>query len=75
MSLRIQPIEHVLLSKTTAFDFRRCALIHPIDSLKYLSLGISIAKEIEAHHPAISKTVVSPIGTYQAKFIAENALR
>jgi hypothetical protein len=57
-SLRMQPIVHVLLPKTTAFDFRRCALIHPIDTLKYLSLAISIADEIEAHRPPIAKKIV-----------------
>lgn len=57
-SLRMQPIEHVLLPKTTAFDFRRCALIHPIDTLKYLALAISIAEEIEVHRPPIAKKIV-----------------
>lgn len=57
-SLRMQPIEHVLLPKTTAFDFRRCALIHPIDTLKFLTLAISIADEIESHRPPTAKKIV-----------------
>lgn len=57
-SLRMQPIEHVLLPKTTAFDFRRCALMHPIDTLKYLTLALSIADAIESQRPPIAKKIV-----------------
>ncbi len=57
-SLRMHPIEHVLLPKTTAFDFRRCALIHPIDTLKYLTLVLTVADTIEKHRMPVSKKVV-----------------
>lgn len=57
-SLRMQPVEHVLLPKTTAFDFRRCALIHPIDTLKYLTLALSVADAIESQRPPIAKKIV-----------------
>jgi hypothetical protein len=40
--LLINKITHVLWPKTAAFDFRRCALIQPLDLLKYNSLIISI---------------------------------
>jgi hypothetical protein len=37
-SLGITPITHVLVPKKELFDFRKCALIQPLDELKYLSL-------------------------------------
>ena len=57
-SLRMHPIEHVLLPKTTAFNFRRCALIHPIDTLKYLTLALTVAEAIEKQRVPISKQIV-----------------
>lgn len=46
-SLEIGPIDHVLLPKGGPFDFRRCALIHPLDTIKYLALSLTIADELE----------------------------
>jgi hypothetical protein len=57
-SLRIFPLEHVLLPKTSAFDFRRCALIQPLDTIKYLTLAILFAEEIESHRPPKSRKIV-----------------
>ena len=51
-SLKMLPIEHVILPKTSAFDFRRCALIHPMDTLKFLTLVLLFAEEIEINRPA-----------------------
>ena len=57
-SLNVSPIEHVLLPKTAAFDFRRCALIQPLDTIKYLTLAILFAEEIERHRPAKARKIV-----------------
>lgn len=46
-NLRINPIEYVLMPKKDLYDFRRCALINPLDNIKYLSLILTIADEIE----------------------------
>lgn len=46
-SLKVSPLEHVLIPKTSAFDFRRCALIQPLDTIKYLALAILLAGNIE----------------------------
>jgi len=57
-SLDINPISHVLLPKGGPFDFRRCALIHPLDTIKYLALVLTLADEIEKSRPSNSKRVV-----------------
>jgi hypothetical protein len=57
-SLKMFPVEHVLLPKTAAFDFRRCALIQPLDTIKYLSLAILFAEEIERHRPSKARKIV-----------------
>ena len=57
-SLQMLPIEHVLLPKTAAFDFRRCALIQPLDTIKYLSLAILFAEEIERKRPSKARKIV-----------------
>ncbi|MGI6664511.1 MAG: RNA-directed DNA polymerase [Christensenellaceae bacterium] len=46
-NLEISNIAHVLLPKNTAFSFRKCALIQPLDTLKYTALVLSIADIIE----------------------------
>lgn len=56
--LAINPIDHVLMPKGQAYDFRRCALIQPIDSIKYLALAICMAQEIEAARPPKNKKLV-----------------
>jgi len=42
-SLDISPIDHVLIPKGRPFDFRRCALIQPLDTIKYLALVLTLA--------------------------------
>lgn len=46
-NLKINPLEYVLMPKNEMFDFRRCALIQPLDTIKYTSLVLIIADEIE----------------------------
>jgi len=46
-SLDVNPIGHVLLPKGGPFDFRKCALIQPLDTIKYLALVLTMASEIE----------------------------
>lgn len=50
-SLSIGPISFVLLPKGGPFDFRRCALIEPLDTIKYLALVLTIADEVEKRRP------------------------
>jgi hypothetical protein len=57
-SLDINPISHVLLPKGGPFDFRRCALMQPLDTIKYLSLVLTLADEIEKCRPSNSKRIV-----------------
>ena len=47
--LKVFPISHVLFPKKDAYDFRRAALIHPIDTICYLALILTFADEIEKH--------------------------
>lgn len=46
-ALKINKIGSVLVPKKEFFDFRKCALIDPIDEIKYLTLVLIMAKEIE----------------------------
>ena len=57
-SLEVKPIEHVLLPKGGPFDFRRCALIDPLDTIKFLSLVLIFADEIEKSRPKKSRKIV-----------------
>lgn len=54
-SLSVNKITHVLLPKNSAFDFRRCALIQPLDLLKYNSIVLSIAEQIEKQRIPLSE--------------------
>ncbi len=54
-SMGVNNISHVLFPKNTAFDFRRCALIQPMDLIKYNAIIISLADEIEKKRIPISK--------------------
>lgn len=45
--LKVYPISHVLLPKKDAYDFRRAALIHPVDTITYLALVLMYADTIE----------------------------
>ncbi len=65
--LKVHPIQHVLFPKKVPFDFRRAALIQPIDTITFLTLVLIIAEEIEKHRPLASKNLVfsyrfKPIG-------------
>lgn len=57
-SLRVTPISYVLVPKKELFDFRKCALIQPLDELKYLSLVLQIADKIEVMRISKSKSNV-----------------
>jgi hypothetical protein len=57
-SLDINPISHVLLPKGGPFDFRRCALMQPLDTIKYLALALSLSDEIEKCRPSNSKRMI-----------------
>jgi hypothetical protein len=46
-SLKINKIGSVLVPKKEFFDFRKCALVDPIDEIKYLSIVLMMAKQIE----------------------------
>ncbi len=54
-TLKIHPISHVLYPKKEAFDFRKCALIDPLDTIKYLSLSLMLADIIEKNRIIKSK--------------------
>lgn len=58
--LKVNPIDYILIPKNSAFNFRKCALIQPHDTIKYLSLVLLIADEIEkARIPITRKRVFS----------------
>jgi len=57
-SLEISQIEHVLLPKGGAFDFRRCALIQPLDTIKYIALALTIADDLEKLRPRKQRKIV-----------------
>lgn len=57
-SLEIMPIDHVLLPKGGPFDFRRCALMHPLDTIKYLALALVFADQLETLRPNKSRNIV-----------------
>lgn len=47
--LKVYPISHVLFPKKDAYDFRRAALIQPVDTIAYLALVLLYANVIEKH--------------------------
>jgi Reverse transcriptase (RNA-dependent DNA polymerase) len=53
--LKVHPLQHVLYPKKDPFDFRRAALMQPIDTITYLALVLTIADELEPHRPRLSK--------------------
>lgn len=57
-SLQINPINYVYFSKKEAYDFRKAALIQPLDLIKYLALCVHIADEIEKAKPDKIKRIV-----------------
>ncbi|WP_323123052.1 RNA-directed DNA polymerase [Burkholderia alba] len=52
------PISHILVPKKELFDFRKCAIIEPVDEVRYLSLVLQIADLIEVKRPNKSKNNV-----------------
>ncbi|MDH6475088.1 hypothetical protein M2100_002289 [Breznakia sp. PFB2-30] len=53
--LSVNNIEYILLPKNSAFNFRKCALMHPLDTIKYSTLVLSIADTIEKARIPVSK--------------------
>lgn len=67
--LKVYPISHVLFPKKDAYDFRRAALIHPVDTIVYLALVLMYADVIEKHrvekrHKAVFSYRFKPKGGY-----------
>lgn len=59
-SFKVNPIQHVLVPKKTAFDFRRAALMLPYDTILYLAIVLQIADVIEQNRiPRNHKRVFS----------------
>lgn len=56
--MKMTPISHILVPKKELFDFRKCALIQPLDELKYLSLVLQIADKIETMRISKSKNYI-----------------
>ncbi|MEZ5652391.1 MAG: RNA-directed DNA polymerase [Burkholderiaceae bacterium] len=56
--LKVHPLQHVLYPKRDPFDFRRAALMQPIDTITYLALVLTIADELESHRPQAAKNRV-----------------
>jgi hypothetical protein len=54
----ITPISYILVPKKELFDFRKCALIQPLDELKYLSLVLQISDKIEVMRISKSKNYI-----------------
>jgi hypothetical protein len=51
-------LEYSYFSKKEAFDFRKAASIQPWDLIKYLSLVLMCADDIEAARPRLDKNIV-----------------
>ncbi|MEB8476318.1 RNA-directed DNA polymerase [Acidithiobacillus ferriphilus] len=67
--LKVHPIGHVLFPKKDAYDFRRAALIQPIDTIVYLALVLLYAdviekNRIEKRHKVIFSYRLKPKGGY-----------
>ena len=56
--LKVHPLQHVLYPKKDPFDFRRAALMQPMDTITYLALVLMIADELETHRPQAAKHCV-----------------
>ncbi len=56
--LLLHPIQHVLFPKKDPFDFRRAALIEPMDTITTLALAILVAQEVEKSRPEKRKKKV-----------------
>lgn len=53
--LKVHPLQYVLYPKKDPFDFRRAALMQPMDTITYLALVLTIADELETHRPQAAK--------------------
>ena len=53
-----KPISHILAPKKEFFDFRKCAIIQLLDELKFLSLVLQVAHDIETGRVNKSKNTV-----------------
>ena len=67
--LKVYPISHVLFPKKDAYNFRRAALIQPVDTIAYLALVLLYADVIEKHRIEKHRKVVfsyrfKPKGSY-----------
>lgn len=56
--LKIHSIQHVLFPKKNPFDFRRAALMQPVDTIVFLSMVLQIADLIESKRPAPGKNCI-----------------
>ncbi|MEW9924541.1 RNA-directed DNA polymerase [Clostridium butyricum] len=54
-NLKINPLEYVLMPKKELFDFRRCALVNPLDTIKYTALILLVADEIEKKRISVKR--------------------
>jgi hypothetical protein len=52
-SLGVHPIQYILYPKKEPFDFRRAALMEPLNTIVYLALVLSIADDIERFRPPL----------------------
>lgn len=67
--LKVYPISHVLFPKKDAYDYRRAALIQPVDTIAYLALVLLYADVIEKHriekrHKVVFSYRFKPSGGY-----------
>lgn len=67
--LKVYPISHVLFPKKDAYDYRRAALIQPVDTITYLALVLLYADVIEKHrikkqHKVVFSYRFKPSGGY-----------
>lgn len=53
--LSVNNLDYVLLPKNSAFNFRKCALMQPLDTLKYSTIVLSMADVIEKARIPVSK--------------------
>ena len=56
--LKMLRIHHTLLPKKVLYDYRKCAIIESIDQIKYLTIVLMLAEEIEKHRIPVSDNIV-----------------
>ena len=56
--LEMMRINYTLLPKKVLYDYRKCAIIEPIDQIKYLTIVLMVAEEIEKRRVAVSENIV-----------------